>query len=381
MGHAVVVGGGIGGLAAAVGLHRAGWRVTVLEQADRFGEIGAGITLWPNAVRALDALGVGERIGAVGTAQRAGGLRTDTGRWLNRWDGTVIERMLGRPMVAVHRARLHEVLSAALPGESLRCGVRVLRAGPDGAVEDDGGPVHGVEPADLIVGADGIDSRVRAQHWPDHPGAVHSGATAWRAICEPTVPTDIAVSWGRGAEFGIVPLVDGRIYWYASLRAPAGTRHDDERAYVRARFGSWHAPIAELVDATPADAVLHHDLRHLATPLPSYVAGRVVLLGDAAHAMTPHLGQGGCQALEDAAVLADAVTRHPDVPTALAHYDAQRRSRSQSVARRSYRTGRFTSHLAGPLAVAVRNTAVRLVPSGLSLRSMAGIANWTPPAR
>jgi 2-polyprenyl-6-methoxyphenol hydroxylase-like FAD-dependent oxidoreductase len=372
--HAVVIGGGIGGLSAAVGLHRIGWRVTVLERTESFAEIGAGITLWPNAQRALRALGLADELRSLVRPQRSGGLRTSTGRWLARWDGAQLERRLGSPMVAVHRAQLHRMLLAALPAAALRCGIEVRRVGGDGSL-----PGIDLEPADLIVAADGIDSRTRAQHWPDHPAPSYAGCTAWRGICRPPGHPDIAVSWGRGTEFGLVPLVDGRVYWYASMREQAGTRHDDEKEFVRTQFGSWHSPIGDLIDATPAGSVLHHDIFQLSVPLKSYVAGRVALLGDAAHAMTPHLGQGGCQAIEDAAVLTYALARFTDPTTALAYYDRQRRPRSQSIARASYRIGRLTSTLAHPLAVAARDTAIRLAPPAMSIRGMASVADWTPP--
>jgi 2-polyprenyl-6-methoxyphenol hydroxylase-like FAD-dependent oxidoreductase len=365
--HAVVVGGGIGGLCAAVGLHRAGWQVSVLEQAPAFGEIGAGLTLWPNALAAMRALGLADQALALTRPQRSGGLRRADGRWLSRWDGRQIEERLGNPMIGIHRAHLHQILLDALPPESLRTGVEVVTLADAG-------------PAELIVAADGIDSGLRRQLWPDHPAPAYSGVTAWRGICAPPGDVDIAVTWGRGAEVGVVPLVDGRIYWYASLNRPAGIRHNDEKAFVRAEFGSWHAPIPDLIDATPANAVLHHDIYHLATPLPSYVSGRVALLGDAAHAMTPFLGQGGCQAVEDAAVLRAAVSRHSDIETALAFYDQQRRPRSQSVARASLRMARFSSGLGNPLLATLRDTVIRLTPTRMSVRGMANIADWTPPA-
>jgi len=172
-------------------------------------------------------------------------------------------------------------------------------------------------------------------------------------------------------------LEDGRIYWYASKLAEQAEFYDDERAAVLETFGGWHAPIAELVQKT--ETVLHHDIFHLGEPLPSYVDGNVALLGDAAHAMTPNLGQGACQALEDAAVLRVALSRHPnDVAAALAHYDRQRRPRSQAVARASLAAGRYMSNLTNPVAVALRNSLLRLTPTGVSIRQMARFARWEP---
>jgi 2-polyprenyl-6-methoxyphenol hydroxylase-like FAD-dependent oxidoreductase len=185
----------------------------------------------------------------------------------------------------------------------------------------------------------------------------------------------VAITWDRGAEFGIVPLVDGRAYWFAAVNAAPGGPAGDEKALVQARFGNWHDPIPALIAAT--GTVLRDDLACLDEPLPTYVIGRVALLGDAAHAMTPNLGQGANQALEDAVVLAAVASR----PEGLAVYDAQRRPRSQQVAKASRMIGRFGQQLENPIAVAARNTVMRLTPPRLALRSMSRYTGWQPPAQ
>lgn len=383
--HAVVVGAGIGGLGAALGLRKVGWRVTVLERAQRFAPVGAGITLMPNALRALDELGVGAEFRELAPVQTSGGLRSGSGRWLSRWDGAAVQQLLGAPMIALHRAQLHEMLRNALPPESVRTGVEVV-----GVDVTDGGRLRvqhtdpaDVDDADLVVAADGIDSRLRTQLWPEVPGPAYCGVTTWRGIAPapPGPPLEVTQSWGRGSEFGVVPLADGRIYWFGAVEAPPGAFVDDERGAARARFGDWHRPIPELIDTS--DVVLHHDIEHLPALPRSFVRGRVVLLGDAAHAMTPHLGQGGCQALEDGVVLAAVLAEGRDVEAAdvggaLARYDQQRRPRVEAVVRAAAQLRRMNA-LTDPFAVAARNTLVRLTPSALGVRSMARISRWNPP--
>ncbi|MFD0153765.1 FAD-dependent monooxygenase [Streptomyces sp. NPDC055721] len=381
-GNAVVVGGGIGGLAAAMGLRRIGWKVTVVERSPVLDDAGAGISLHANGLRALDVLGVGDAVREAARPQYTGGTRVPSGGWLSRMDGAALERTLGTPIVGIRRSVLHRLLRAALPPECLVTGAEgtaVDRTDPDRvrvAVGD------GVRDADLVVAADGVRSAIRAQLFPGHPGPAYSGSTVLRAITDGPVElaSDFELTWGQGAEFGHIAFADGRAEWHAVLGSPSGVRYPDALAAMRDRFADWHDPIPALLDATRPDAVLHHDIHELVEPLPSFVAGRVALLGDAAHAMTPNLGQGACQALEDAATLAAALAAAPGVDAGLARYDAERRPRSQAVARAARQAGRMGQRLTHPLAVSVRNTVLRLAPSRVTLGAILRHADWTPPS-
>ncbi|MGJ5749188.1 2-polyprenyl-6-methoxyphenol hydroxylase-like FAD-dependent oxidoreductase [Streptomyces puniciscabiei] len=381
-GTAVVVGGGIGGLAAAIGLRRIGWDVRVVERAATLDDAGAGISLHANGLRALDALGVGAAVRAAARPQYTGGTRTPAGRWLARMDGAALERALGTPIVGIRRAVLHRLLREALPAESLLIGVTVPAldlSAPDRVGVPAG---DGMLDADLVVAADGVGSRLRGLLFPGHPGPVYAGSTVLRAVTSgpPALRTDFELTWGGGAEFGHIGFLDGRAEWHAVLTAPPGVHHADPLGMLRRRFAGWHDPIPALLDATRPEAVLHHDIHELVTPLPSFVAGRVALLGDAAHAMTPNLGQGACQALEDAVTLAAALAAQPSVTSALARYDAERRPRAQAVARAARQAGRMGQRLSRPAAVALRNTALRIAPSRVATRAILRHADWTPPS-
>ncbi|MET9247401.1 FAD-dependent monooxygenase [Nonomuraea sp. NPDC003709] len=373
---AVVVGGGIGGLAAAIALHRIGWRVTVLERAVEFGEIGAGLALWPNATRALAALGLADRVRAIAGVETVGGVRDRAGRWLSRTDNADVARRHGWPLLMVHRAELVRVLVAALPADLLRPGseVQAVRPDGDGVVEHRGGQVR----ADLVVGADGIRSRVRRQGWPEARAPRYAGCTAWRAVTEPLGGrgAEGAIFWGRGERFGFAALRGGRFYCFAAARAPEGGEEDAYAGLV-SRFGGWPDPVPELLAAVPEDAALRHDV-YAVPPLATYVRGRVALLGDAAHAMDPALGQGAGTALEDAVTLAACLRSDRDVDVALARYDRVRRPRTRAIVRRSARMGAASLMAWGPGAWS-RNLAARMVPPRLLLRSMDPLLGWTPP--
>ncbi|WP_242546736.1 FAD-dependent monooxygenase [Amycolatopsis sp. MtRt-6] len=366
--HAIVVGGGIGGLAAAAGLHRVGWTVTVLEKAPAFGDVGAGISLWPNALRCLDELGVdlGERL----APQREGGFRDRRGRRITRFDSAEVTRRHGRPLGAIHRRDLIAALRDAVPADSLETGAEVTEVREDGLVRVGAKELR----ADLVVAADGIHSRVRHTLFPDHPEPVYTGSTAFRGVAH--LPgTGLSTSFDRGTEVGVLPLTGGDVYWWISTLAEPGAR----RADLEQAFGGWHEPIPALLAATPPEAVLHHDLYYLGTPLNTYTRGRVALLGDAAHAMPPFLGQGGCQAIEDAVVLAHAVSTEDSVEAALGSYDRSRRPRSQKVVRESVRMGKLGPQLTNPVATALRTAVLKRLPAKATARVGAGITGWTPP--
>jgi len=292
------------------------------------------------------------------------GIRDPGGRWLSRSDAADLERRFGLTAM-IHRADLLAVLRAAVPESALRPGTLVRAVRADGTVAHSAGECR----ADLVVGADGVHSATRRSVWPGGPAARYVGYTSWRMVCPPVPVTELSECWGRGERFGYAPLPDGRVYAYATANAPEGAG-DGGLPELRRRFGHWHDPIPALLEAADPASVLHHDLYEL-PPLAAYTSGRVVLAGDAAHAMTPNLGQGACQALEDAVVLG-SVLASGDGLTA---YDQQRRPRTQMIARRSRQVG-AVAQWASPAAAALRNTALRLMPSSSTARSIAPILDW-----
>lgn len=369
-----IVGAGIAGLATAVGLNRLGIEVSIYERSDGAAP-GAGISLFGNGLTALAALGLADRVRALGAPpDLPAGLRTPDGRWLQR---TATD---GVDLVVVHRTDLQQILVAAAPPVRQDAVTRATGTADGAAVELASGTRRIF---DLVIGADGVGSRTRAD-LPGDPGVRYAGYTAWRGITDGPLSVSMAgETWGRGERFGIAPLSDGRVYWFAVASVPRDWRVPDEHAEVVRRFGGWHAPIPALLAATSPETVLRNDIIDLAGPLDTFVHGRLVLAGDAAHAMTPNLGQGGNQALEDAATLVALVGRSAgrtgtELDAALADYDRMRRPRTQRMARAAWRLGRL-AQADGTVNAGVRDAVLRLVPARVVARLAARTQAWQPP--
>jgi 2-polyprenyl-6-methoxyphenol hydroxylase-like FAD-dependent oxidoreductase len=381
--RAIVVGAGIAGLATARGLLGLGWDVTVYEQAQSFRPVGTGIILAPNAVRSLEWLGLGGEVRSGSRPHGDTSIRDASGRWLLRGRVRELEARFGVPSFALHRADLHDMLVAATSAAELRTGCEVI-ATADGRRPAIAFAATSEDSADLIVGADGLWSVVRTAVAGQHPGPAYAGYITWRGLvpaemAPPSIhDTGITETWGRGRRFGVVPLGDRQVYWYATASFARGSHEADRLEDLRERYAGWHEPIPELLARTPPDSLLRHEIYHLATPLPRYARTRIVLVGDAAHAMTPDIGQGGGAALEDAVVLTHALTHAPDIPTALGRFDQLRRRRTQRMVRLAAVTSRV-AQWKHPALVAIRNSVVRTLPPSLFLRLADETLGWRPP--
>lgn len=366
---ALVIGAGIGGLTAAIALRRAGIEVRVLERVGALHEAGAGLTLWLNAMRALRKLGLAEAVAAVGTPSLNGGIRSWRGEVLSQPPIHELEQRAGERGIAVHRAHLQHVLLAALDDGMLQLAAECTGFEQDAqgvtARLSDGRREHG----DLLIGADGIWSTVRTQLLGEIRPR-YAGYLALRAVAPSDYQECSFEAWGHGQRFGVVPLGGGQVYWFATAISPeeASTQRASKDDLLR-RFGGWHAPISALVEATREEAIVQQPI-YDRPPAHRWGEGRVTLLGDAAHPMTPNLGQGACQAIEDAVVLTKCLKDARDIPVALRTYEAQRIKRTSAIVKLSWQIGQV-GQIENPFVCWVRDAALKHIPRSVQLKQFA----------
>jgi 2-polyprenyl-6-methoxyphenol hydroxylase-like FAD-dependent oxidoreductase len=375
----IIIGAGIGGLTAAHALLQQGHAVRVFEAASALREVGAGVVLGANAMHALDRLGLHAAVRAEGEPVTHLALLNRRGQVLNAADTTSFTRRLGYDNLGIHRAALQRVLLAALPPGTVQLGYSFSHFTFTAAA--DSVAVHFADgrsaPAAALLGADGLRSPVRQQLLPGSPPR-YAGYTCWRAVVDARrlrLPAGHSVEiWGgRAGRFGYVPLASGQVYWFACLNSPA-PNNPRLRAYtgadLRRQFGSLPAPVDQLLALTRDEQLLWNDIFDL-EPLAHFAFGRVLLLGDAAHATTPNLGQGAGQAVEDALALATCLRQFPaDAAAAFAAFEARRRARTTKIVRQSRQLGQL-AQLESPWLTAVRDAVLRRVPTRISEQQMA----------
>lgn len=388
---ATVVGGGIAGLASAVALAQAGWQATVLERAPAFGEVGAGLGFTSNGMAALAALGVEEAVRAAGHLAPHAGYQDPGGRWLLRIPGDSGGLRAVTTICGIHRRRLHGALrqAAEAAGVELVTGAEVtgvLPGDPGGEpamVTWRAGTGERTGEAALVVAADGVRSAVRAQLFPDARPR-YAGSTSWRAVIpDGAFDGRLVEVWGPGTEFGALRVSDSEVYWYGEFVCAEGASFADELAAARGHFAGWSPWIRAMVAATSASQLMRHDVYHLPGGCPSYAAGRVAIVGDAAHAMLPTVGQGAATALEDGVcvgrLIAAPVTAGGDLAAALAAFDRARRPRCQQLARQATLIARLGFELGPGWRQAARNALMRALPAAVAFKAGGSVMRWTPP--
>ena len=364
-----VIGGGIGGLATAVALQQRGFDVHVYESAAELGPVGKGIWVPTNAMLVLDRLGLGDAVAARGVALGRIEVRDKNGGVLQAINLEDVYTRFRRTTVSILRADLQAVLIGALHARTIHLGKRCIKVdrSDSGAVAsfDDGTHAEG----DIIVGADGVRSIVREAVSPN-VSLRYSGQTCYLGVADVRLPPDLERTvwevWGGAHRFGFSSVAADRVYWFAPATAPEGGWEPPDVTELGNRYADFPAPIPDIIRHTPEQDIIRVDLHDFA-PITRWSRGRFVLVGDAAHAMTPNLGQGGAQAIEDAYVLAEALAQETSVEAAFAAYARIRQPKATRLVNTAWWLGRL-AHVEAPWLRGLRNTTLRLTPDRVNRR-------------
>jgi 2-polyprenyl-6-methoxyphenol hydroxylase-like FAD-dependent oxidoreductase len=367
----VIIGAGIAGLTTAVALQGRGIEAQVYESASELHLVGKGIWVPTNAMLVLDRLALGDAVAKHGIALSRAEGRVKDGGVLQSIDLDDIQKRFGRTTVSILRADLQTVLANALREGSLHLGKHCVGVSElsDGAVVafDDGTTAE----ADVVIGADGIHSVMR-KAVAENVTLRYAGQTCYLGISQLQLPTNLArTSWevcGGAKRFGFSPVTEELVYWFAPITASEASPllAGDLTVPLQETYSDFPDPILRIIQHTPPAEIIRVDLYDF-PPIERWHRGRVVLAGDAAHAMTPNLGQGGAQAIEDAYVLAAALTEEDTIAAAFQVYQRLRQPKARRIVNLSRRFGQL-AHVEAPWAMRLRNVVLRSIPPGISRR-------------
>ncbi|MGG0276608.1 FAD-dependent monooxygenase, partial [Bacillus rhizoplanae] len=362
----IISGGGIAGLTTAIALQKEGYRVKVLERAKELKKVGAGLGLGANAWKGLDCLGITEDLANKCNEIKNTKFLDQKGNLISNLDMAGLNEKYRMASFTVHRADLLNTLLSNLEPDTVEFGKKVVdyEQNEDKVTVflEDGNVIKG----EAFIAADGIHSSVRKKCLPDVEPR-YSGYTCWRAVVkvsnENFVPEEFTETWGSKGRFGIVPLKDNQIYWFACVNAPyqSKTMSIFTTNDLHRLFQDYHSPIPELIQRTQDDELIWNDIIDL-NPIDRFAFGKVLLIGDAAHATTPNVGQGAGQAIEDAIILSKVLRNKRKKEEAFVEFEKLRMPKTTKIVNLSWKMGKI-AQLEHPFQIGIRNSLMRILPS------------------
>lgn len=367
----LILGGGIAGLTTAIALQRKNIDFTVYEAVPEIKAIGSGISLAGNAMKVLEQLQVAEKVKARGHVITSMIIQDEKGHYISALDTRKFTREYGMYNIAIHRSVLHEVLLGEIPPGRIQTGKKAIGFNEkENSVElkfDDGTEAEGA----AVIVADGIHSAIRKQLLPNSTPR-YAGYTCWRGIVENTwgIEDQAVEAWGPTGRIGYVPIGDNKVYWFACKNAP----YQDERMKQLSRealkknFESFAHPVPQIIEQTPVENIIWNDIVDL-KPIPRFAFNRLLLIGDAAHATTPNLGQGACLGIEDALSIAELLEHHENPVKAFELFEQTRLKRAHFIVNTSHRVGKL-AQVENRFLVRLRNALFRLLPESINERQL-----------
>lgn len=364
-----IIGAGIGGLTTAIALKQAGISYRIYEAASELKPVGAGIILANNAMQVLRHFGIDEKVIKYGNRISTIHLTRPDLKPISTTTLQQFEKKFRVFNLAIHRADLHNILAGEAGYQNISLNKRVKNIIPEKdnyriAFEDGTSCEHA-----YVIAADGLRSKVRTILFEENE-LRDSGQLCWRGVTGIPLPEkyehEANEAWGKGKRFGFVRLNNRQVYWYFVVNENMAANSTDIRRFL----GDFHPLVRDIVDTTPQESLHVAPLLDL-KPFNNWVKENLCLVGDAAHATTPNLGQGACQAMEDAYVLGELLKNH-SIKKAFEFYPQHRRTKTHEIVNVSWKIGKL-SHLKNPLGIALRNFIMRITPSVITNKQLGKI--------
>ncbi|PJJ68238.1 FAD-dependent monooxygenase [Chryseobacterium geocarposphaerae] len=358
-----IIGGGIGGLTTALALQRSNLDVTIYESAPEIKPVGAGIIMANNAMQVFDKLGIRQKIEQAGHKISTIKITDPQLKTLSEVQLNKFERKYGVHNIAIHRGDLQMILAEKIGFENIKLSKRLSKIEPENCGYrlnfEDGTIVN----AEAVIGADGIKSVVR--HQILNIGKLRSSQQkCWRGVSEFDWTTkynhQAYEAWGKGKRFGFVRINDKKVYWYAVVNENLVKNPNK----LEELFTEFNPEVARMISETPKETIFVSDIIDL-EPIFQWQKDRVCLIGDAAHATTPNMGQGACQAIEDAYLLGKLFSEGKSVNEVFTHYEKLRMEKAHYIVNTSSTIGKV-SHYENSLAIWLRNTLLKATPSSIN---------------
>ncbi len=371
----LIIGGGIAGLTTALALQQHNIDYRIFEAVPEIKTVGAGITLAGNAMRVLKRIGIAEAVKAKGHLISSMIIEDEKGKRISVMDAEKLSREHGLDNVAIHRADLHQVLLKNIPVEKIITGKKAV----DFKEHRDGITIYfsddSTAEGTAAIIADGIHSAIRKKLLPTVTPR-YSGYTCWRGVVDNrwNLQHHAVESWGSNGRFGYVPIGNNQVYWFACKNAPFKDEAMSKISikHLADNFRSYASPIPQLIESTRQQDLIWSDIVDL-KPMSSFAFNRILLIGDAAHATTPNLGQGACMAMEDALLVAEEMMKQPeDVVKAFKKFEQRRVSRVNYIVNTSFSLGKL-AQLENTILTKFRNMFFRMIPSWVNERQVARV--------
>ncbi|WP_114748587.1 FAD-dependent monooxygenase [Pleomorphovibrio marinus] len=371
-----IIGGGIAGLTTAIALQQKGIQANVYEAASEVRPVGAGLALSSNAMRVYKLLGFMDEVISQGRLMSSFALLDQKGKIITKSDSEAISKKYGLDNFLIHRYALHELLLSKLDPDTVFTNKKATAFSnqKDQVLVDfeDGSSIS----TDYLIVGDGIHSAIRKQLLPQSTPR-YSGYTCWRAVMDNSKLkiTQASETWGQKGRFGIAPLANDELYWFACINAPQNDRKMGAMKVLDllANFKDYHDPIPRILEHTEDHQLIWNDIIDI-SPIGQFAFDRIVLIGDAAHATTPNLGQGACQAIEDAYVLADEMSKSDKYSKSFRAFEKRRIKRTDFIVNTSWKMGKL-AQLENAMLCRIRNFGLRNLPKTINDKQLEKVFN------